>query len=204
MVRAAAAVGVDTQDLLLGRQVERVGRGVPLEARQHVVALPPIPVRLGLAGGQRVRSAARRRLEPGRVVQVDPPVGREVRVQGHARQTLLAGQVDVELVRDRRDTGRRIGQPQGALTCRVQYPPARQHREIHRLAGISSERHHLVIGPVKGRLLRVCPGRGDRAQPSCDVRDAASRLRKPVGGSGCDGGSAFSLGGSSNVFPQEG
>ena len=137
-VAADAAVGRHLEDHLLAREVER--GAVEPEARQVLAA----PVRREV----RVRAVRRRvalvdarrgrivggRVEPRRVVEVDPAGLLEVRVDGDRLETVL-------VVRVHRDAGRhgrarpRGGVEDAAVPRRVDRVAVRQHGEPDRLAG---------------------------------------------------------------------
>src|SRR5918992_1331739 len=89
--------------------------------RRSFVVAEALPIRLGPEEGRialvdgRRRRIVERGVERRRVVQVDPPVPLEVRVERDVLQTLLVVLVDVELRRERLETRVRVVQPHLAL-----------------------------------------------------------------------------------------
>jgi hypothetical protein len=159
-VTALAALHLDLDDDLLGREVERARLGVPLEAAELVVALPLVPVARVRAGGQRVRRRAGgrrggigRRHRARRVVEVDPAVLLEIGIEGDRLEPVLRVGVDVDRVHGRRRALRGIGQSHLTVARRVEHARVGKHGEVDRLADVLGQRDLLVVGPGGGRDL---------------------------------------------------
>jgi hypothetical protein len=153
-VTARSPVDPDLQDLLLAAEVEvRRRRLDELEAAQLEVALPDVPdARVGARGGRRVprrrgRGVGRVHVRR-RVVEVDPPVRREVVVDRDALEPVLAVRVDVEVVDDRGRPAGRVDEPEVAAAGGLEDAAVGQDLEAHRLAEparVRSEDLHLVV-----------------------------------------------------------
>ena len=191
-VAADAAVDRHVDDLLLGVEVELALR--ELEAREAQRALELVPVGLralerGVAlVGDRRGGIVLRRVAGGRVVEVDPVVALEVRVDRDALEALLVVRVDVDLRGERVDLRLRIEQPHLARARRVQHAPVGQHRQADRLARPVVERDLLeLLRRRRAAALRTGGGgqraerhdhaRGDESPHSCPTSlGAASTL----------------------------
>ena len=176
-VAADAAVHRDAQDLLLAREVEPVV--VELEARQQRVGGrraggeegEPRAILRGIDVERRVTLVdagpdhVDGRVQARRVVQVDPAVGLEVRVDRDALQAFLVVLVQaarvllrVGHIYDQRvEPGARIVNPHLARAGGMQHASVRQHREAHRLARTVIELHLLELRLIREHL---CRGRG--------------------------------------------
>jgi hypothetical protein len=93
----------------------------------------------------RCRRVVDRGVQLGRVVDVDPLVGGEVRVDRQCLQAVLVVAVDGDRGDDRARAGRRIVDADLAAAGVVQHPAVRQDRQRHRLAGLVVERDLLVV-----------------------------------------------------------
>jgi hypothetical protein len=136
-VAADAAVDGDLEDLLLRVQVDRVAR--PLEAGELDVTLErrevlrrPRERRVALVRDR--RRIVHGRVERRRVVEVDPPVLFEVRVEGDRLQPLLVVLVHVELGGERLQARLLVVEPHLAGALRVEHAAVRQHGEVDGLA----------------------------------------------------------------------
>ena len=153
----------------------------PLEARELDVALERREVR-GRAEERRValvdrgrRRVVDRGVQRRRVVQVDPAVGGEVRVQRDALEPFLVVLVDVELCGERLQARAGIVQPDLARALGVQDAGVRQDREVHRLArgGVDDDllelgRRRRLGGRERGRM---------RSSASAPAMLASARIR---------------------------
>ena len=112
---------------------------VPLEAREADDALERGELlRRAELGRVALVDRRRRRVVDGRVqgrrvVQVDPPVLLEVRIERDVLQPLLVVLVHVKLSGERLQAGVRIVQPDMALARDVQHAAVRKHGQVHRL-----------------------------------------------------------------------
>ncbi len=122
--------------------------------------------RLEVRRGPVLRRVTGRGVERGRVVQVQPAVGREVRVDRDALQTVLVVVVDGDLAGE---GGRRLrgGQPDAAVPGGVDDLAVGQHGERDRLAGAR-------LALREGDLVEVVVDRGLRG--AAVVRRAVRRL----------------------------
>ncbi len=172
---AQAAGGGDVEDLLLAARVQgAVGA-------QHEAGEPVDAVEGGEVGGRAVRGRVTGRcVEPGRVVEVDEPVGGEARVDGDALQALLVVAVDVELA-GHGGVPRRVGQPERAVARGVQHRTVRQDRQGHGFAGLGH-----ALG--EGDLLELLGGHGARCAADRVRRGGGGRARRQYQGEGADQG----------------
>ncbi len=176
-VAADAPVGLDPHDLLFTGQIQGSGVG-QLEAGQLVVPLE----RREVLGGAGLRRVPGRGVQRGRVVQVHPPVRREVRVDGDALQPVLVVVVDVEFGRQRR-AALRCRQEHPAVARGVQHPAVRQDTQGHRFpGGVGALREGDLVEVVVGRLpTRVAGGGTVRVGESGGVADAARQVAEERG-----------------------
>jgi hypothetical protein len=178
VVAADAAVLGDLEQLLLGGEVERLGRRIPLEAREVVDAAEALEV-----GGRAVeRGVARRGVERGRVVDVHPPVGLEVGVERDRLQAVLVVAVDRNRGRDLRGAVR-VGVAERAVARGVQDALVGEHGEADRLAGLRGalgQRDALEVAPLGAAAL----ARDEVGRPldAADQVRAELRLRVGLGG----------------------
>ncbi len=176
-VAADAPVGLDPQDLLFAGQVQCPGVG-QFEAGKLVV-----PVERGeVLGGAGLRRVPGRGVQRGRVVQVHPPVGREVRVDRDALQPVLVVVVDVEF-RRQRGAALRCRQEHPAVARGVQHPAVRQDTQGHRLpGGVRALREgDLVEVAVGRRPARVAGGGAVRVGEPGGVADATRQVAEERG-----------------------
>ena len=153
VVAADAAVLVDLEQLLLGGQVHGLARRVPLEAAQVVLAVE----RRERGRGAVERGVAARGVERRRVVDVDPVVGGEARVDRDRLQAVLVVAVDGQVGGDL-GVAVRVRVADRAVARGVEDTAVGEHGEADRLAGLGGglgERDALEAAPDRAAALAL-------------------------------------------------
>ena len=153
VVAADAAALVDLEQDLLGAEVQRLGRRVPLEAAQVVLAVEGRE----LGGGAVGRRVAAGRCQRRRVVEVDPVVGRERRVDRDGLEAVLIVAVDRQ-VGGHLGVAVRVRVADDPVARRVQDAAVGQHGEADRLAGLGrglGQRHALEAAPDRAAAVAL-------------------------------------------------
>ena len=130
-----------------------------LEARQAVDAAFQDAAEL-------VGLRASRGLGP-RVVEIDPLVGLEVRVERDRLEPVLLARVDLELGREADAAVGGVVEAQAATPVGGEHAPVGQDGEVHRLADLLGQEGLLIVAPDRRATLDVgAPDRGlDRRRP---------------------------------------